>query len=208
MNAREVLLAFLFCAVSTITWAQLPPGVSISGGVMTIGPGAGQNVIINGYNGPPITSVIVPNSNTNVMVNGVMFMSTSAMQQAAPAQVRPDGTPAEIKSDFPRRGGFGAPPGLNVRIKDDGIALPKGVGDSSKDKDKEKDGSRASCGGVGREGQACGQDGKASDAVSERIDKGFERNPGAAKPADVKVEGTAVQVPKCFGESRDGVSCQ
>jgi len=135
MNAREVLLALFFCVVSTITWAQLPPGVSISGGVMTIGAGAPQNVIINGYSGPPIVSVIGANPNQSVLVNGGYVMMSTMQQQVAPNQARPDGMPAEVKSDFPRRGGFGAPPGLNVRIKDDGIALPRGVGDSNKAKE-------------------------------------------------------------------------
>ena len=62
----------------------------------------------------------------------------------------------------------------------------------------------------GRPEIAAPREEKAQDSVARRIDQGLERNPGATRPMDVKVRertGSAVAVPRCFGESREGENC-
>lgn len=312
MKLRNILAVAVISVASTSAWAQLPPGVSVTpGGGLFVGPGAPPIVVINipGFNPNQIT---VTNPGQSVILNGATVFGGVA---AAAQTIRPDATPAEIRipsSDFPnRKSGFGALPSLNMTIQGDGIALPKGVGESAKsqqgagkDESKEKSADKAQekakgdnagdakgkdvastspriekneakgdesviekakrddAGGTKGPGVAStaprldkgqsaeGKDGKAKDSernevkdrdpaapgrkdheslprksadgrpvisapreeteqdpVVRRIDQGLERNPGAARPTDLKVKGSGVAVPRCFGESREGEDC-
>lgn len=60
----------------------------------------------------------------------------------------------------------------------------------------------------GRPAISAPRDEKEQDPVARRIDQGLERNPGAARPTDLKVKGSGVEVPRCFGESREGEGCK
>lgn len=134
MNSRDVLAGLFLCA-STSAFAQLPPGVNMGpGGQIIVTPAAGPNVNLPA--GTQFNSVVAP-PGVGVSVGGVAIQAGSV---SATPVIRPDATPAEIKTDFPMRsrGGLGGLPPMNVRIQGDGIGLPKGVGDSNKAKADEK----------------------------------------------------------------------
>ena len=108
--------------------------------------------------------------------------------------------PEETRREF-RPGG-----GPRIQIQGDGIGLPQGVGTPAREKEKKNEAKEAAnCTGPNREGAGCAE--KSSDSVARRIDQGLERDPGATRPGDLKVRDTGVAVPKCFGESREGVNC-
>jgi len=101
-----------------------------------------------------------------------------------------------------------------MRIQGEGIGLPQGVGGGNpagprteKDKEPEKKSASAgsACVGPNRDGQGCVE--KESDSVARRIDQGLERSPDTARPTDLKVQGSGIATPRCFGDSRDGVEC-
>lgn len=187
MNSRDVLVAAFIFAVSTSIWAQLPPGVTITpGGGLIVGPGAPPNVVINmpGFNP---NQVIVTNPGQGVTINGV---AVSVGVSGTVQTVRPDATPGEIRSGFPSRSsGFGAAPQLNMRIQGDGIALPKGVGESGKsqaDREKEqtRDKDKESAQEKARGEDAGGSKGQGIAITSPRLEKGQGADGGEGKTRD------------------------
>lgn len=260
--------------------------------------------VINLPPGSPIPAPGTYPPGTTVMMGGVVIQAGVGSRATVGT---PDATPQEIRSGFPgRSSGFGAAPQLNMRIQGDGVLLPRGVGESAKDKagtgkEQARDNDRESAqekakgedpgdskgkdvastsprneksqsvqekakgddaGGSkgpgiagtapglekgqpadGKDGSAkdpaqdegkdrgpatprpiereslppkakdgrpaisAPRDEKEQDPVARRIDQGLERNPGAARPTDLKVKGSGVEVPRCFGESREGENC-
>lgn len=49
---------------------------------------------------------------------------------------------------------------------------------------------------------------RGSDRVAERIERGFEREPGTARPTDIKLKEGGVSLPLCTTQSREGDACE
>lgn len=45
------------------------------------------------------------------------------------------------------------------------------------------------------------------DSVATRMTRGFEKDPGSARPMDTRIQGDGIATPKCMTESREGVDC-
>lgn len=45
------------------------------------------------------------------------------------------------------------------------------------------------------------------DGVVNSMELGIKRESGSSLPMNIKVEGTGISVPKCFGASREGETC-
>jgi len=46
-----------------------------------------------------------------------------------------------------------------------------------------------------------------ADPVVQRMDRGLERDPGVARPTNIKLKESGVALPACTSESREGVAC-
>lgn len=46
-----------------------------------------------------------------------------------------------------------------------------------------------------------------ANPVVQRMDRGFERDPGVARPTNIKLKESGVALPACTSESREGVAC-
>ena len=134
--------------------------------------------------------------------------ATATMQGSSPALDAARGS-AGNTDDPMRRPGIsigGKPGGGMFNIQGGGIGLPPGVGNEKRDEEKPKV-AQPACTGVDAQGRACGEQ-ASSDSVGQRIEQGTEKNPGAARPTSITIQGPGIGTPTCFGDSRDSGACK
>ena len=66
------------------------------------------------------------------------------------------------------------------------------------------------CGGTDNRGgtdNPCGPSLTSKNPVVDRMNQGFEHDPGTAPPTNTRIKGTGIAVPNCTEQSREGLDC-